>query len=114
MKFRTIFLAALTLMTAAAQAQPVWNFGQLMQATLASHPLVLGKRSAQAAAQAEREGAEWQRYPSLSLEANTQSGGQNARLLRIEQPIWSGGRITAGITAAGSRFDAAGAALDEA
>ena len=114
MKFRTIFLAALTLMTAAAQAQPVWNFGQLMQATLASHPLVLGKRSAQAAAQAEREGAEWQRYPSLSLEANTQSGGQNARLLRVEQPLWSGGRITAGIDAAGSRFDAAGAALDEA
>lgn len=112
MRFRTISLAALTLITAAAQAQPVWNFGQLMQTALANHPLVLGKRSAQAAAQAEREGAEWQRYPSLSLEASTQSGG--ASLLRIEQPLWSGGRITAGITAAGSRFDAAGAALDEA
>ena len=114
MKFRTISLTALTFLAITAQAQPVWNFGQLMQATLASHPLVLGKRSAQAAAQAEREGAEWQRYPSLSLEANTQSGGQNARLMRVEQPIWSGGRITAGINAAGSRFDAAGAALDEA
>lgn len=112
MKFRMILLAALALMAAAAQAQPVWNFGQLMQAALTSHPLVLSKRSAQAAAQAEREGAEWQRYPSPSLEASTQSGG--ASLLRIEQPLWSGGRITAGITAAGSRFDAASAALDEA
>ena len=114
MTFRTIFLAALTFMAVTAQAQPVWNFGQLMQATLASHPLVLAKRSAQNAAQAEREGAEWQRYPSFSAEASTQSGGLNARLLRLEQPLWTGGRITAGINAAGSRFDAAGAALDEA
>ncbi len=112
MKFRTIFLTALTFMAVSAQAQPVWNFGQLMQATLANHPLVLGKRSAQAAAQAEREGAQWQRYPSLSLEASTQSSG--ASLLRVEQPIWSGGRISAGIEAAGSRLDAAGAALAEA
>ena len=114
MKFRTISLAALTFMAVSAQAQPVWNFGQLMQATLASHPLVLAKRTAQNAAQAEREGAEWQRYPSFSAEASTQSGGLNARLLRLEQPLWTGGRITAGINAAGSRFDAAGAALDEA
>lgn len=111
MKFRMIFLAALTLM-ATAEAQQTWNFARVMQAALDSHPLVLGRRSAQTAAQAERDGAEWQRYPSLSVEASTQSGG--ASLLRIEQPLWSGGRITAGINAAGSRFDAAGAALDEA
>lgn len=114
MKFRMISLAALTLMVVTAQAQPAWNFGQVMQATLASHPLVLGKRSAQAAAQSDLDVAEWQRYPSFSLEANTQSGGKNANLLRIEQPLWTGGRITAGIDAAGSRFNAAGAAVDEA
>ncbi len=116
MKLRTISLTALialALMAVRAQAQPVWNFGQLMQAALASHPLVLVKRSAQDSAQAEREGAEWQRYPSFSAEAGTQSGGLNARLLRLEQPLWTGGRITAGIDAAGSRLDAAGAALDE-
>ena len=112
MKLRTIALATLICMAASAQAQPVWNFGQLMQATLANHPLVLGKRSAQAAAQAEREGAQWQRYPSFSLEASTQSGG--ASLLRIDQPLWSGGRINAGIDAAGYRADAASAALAEA
>ncbi len=124
MKLRMAFLLALTLMAATAQAQPVWNFGEVLQAAMVNHPLVLGKRSAQNAAQAEREGAEWQRYPSLtaqadtqrSLEPNAQSGGQgqNATLLRLEQPLWAGGRITAGIAAAGSRFDAAGAAIDEA
>lgn len=105
-------MAALSLLALAAQAQPAWNFEQLLQSTLASHPLVLGKRAAQGAAQAEREGADWQRYPALSLEASTQNSG--ASLLRLEQPLWSGGRITAAIDAAGSRLDAAGAALEEA
>lgn len=109
-------IAALTLMVALAATaeaqQKTWNFGQVLQTTLASHPLVLGKRSAQAAAQSEREGAEWQRFPSLSVEASTQGGG--ASLLRLEQPLWNGGRIRSGIDAAGSRLDAAGAALGEA
>lgn len=104
-------MAALILVAATAQAQPIWTFDQVLQAALASHPLVLGKRSSQAAAKADREGAEWQRYPSPSLEASSQSGG--AGLLRIDQPLWTAGRITASIDAAGSRLDAAGAALGE-
>jgi len=104
-------LAGLFLLTANTVASPL-TFDQVMQAALTSHPLMMGKRSAQAAAQADREGAEWQRYPTPSLEASTQNGG--AGLLRIEQPLWSGGRISADIDAAGSRFDAAGAALNEA
>ena len=123
MNLRWIALVTIGLMTASAHAQPVWNFGQVMQAALASHPLVLGKRSAQGAAQAEREGAEWQRYPSLSVEASSQSSGNSgniytsnggASLLRVDQPLWSGGRITAGIDAAERRLDAAAAAVEEA
>lgn len=112
MRFKMLSMAALAFMAATTQAQTSWNFGQVMQAALSSHPLVLGKRSAQAAAQAEREGAEWQRYPTPSLEASTQNGG--ASLLRVDQPLWSGGRISAAIDAAGSRRDAAGSALEEA
>lgn len=89
------------------------SFEQALQATLSSHPLVQGKRSEQAAAKAEQEGATWQRYPSASVEANTDSGGDNASVFRLDQPLWSGGRITAGIDAAGSRLDAAGTAIDE-
>ena len=114
MKFKTPVLAALALMAGAAQAQPTWTFEQVLASALDSHPAMLGKRSAQAAARAEREGAMWQRYPATSIEASTQASGGNAGLLRIEQPLWTGGRITAGIDAAGSRLDAAGAALEEA
>lgn len=118
MRFKTIFPIALCLIAVAVEAQQALNFEQILQGALATHPLVLGKRSYQAAAEAEREGAEWQRYPSVILEANTQSSSQDANqsagILRIDQPLWSGGRITADINAADSRFDAAGAALDEA
>lgn len=109
---RNAALACLALLVAPTWAAPL-TFDQALQAALASHPLVLSKRSTQAAARAEREGAEWQRYPTPSVEANTQTGGQNASLLRVDQPLWTGGRITAGIDAAGSRYDAAGMAIDE-
>jgi adhesin transport system outer membrane protein len=120
MKFKTLILLALTLMASTAQAQSIWTFEQVLASALASHPTMLGKRSAQDAARAEREGAEWGRYPTFSAEASTQNrsantgqlGGSNAGL-RLEQPLWTGGRITANIDAAGSRLDAAGAALEE-
>jgi len=110
---RTSALACLVLLALPAWAAPL-TFDQALQAALSTHPLVQGKRSAQAAAKAEQEGAEWQRYPTPSIEANTATGGSNASLLRLDQPLWTGGRITAGIEAAGSRFDAAGMAIDEA
>lgn len=115
MNIRIVPMTALLLMAAfpsVAETPVTWNFAQILQTALASHPLVLGRRSAQAAAQSDREGAEWQRFPSLSVEASTQNNGVS--LVRIDQPLWTGGRITAGIDAAGSRLDAAGAALDEA
>lgn len=122
MKFKTSVLLSLAIMAGTAQAQPSWTFEQALQSALVSHPAMLGKRSAQDAARAEREGAEWQRYPTFSAEASTQNrsantgqlGSGSAGLVRLEQPLWSGGRITASIDAAGSRFDAAGAALEEA
>jgi len=122
MKLWMLPLLAMPLLATTVHAEQVWSFEQVLQAAMASHPLVLGKRFAQAAAKAEQEGAEWQRYPTLSLEmnkqrsldANTQLGVTNGSVFVVEQPLWSGGRITADIGAAESRFDAAGAALVEA
>jgi adhesin transport system outer membrane protein len=103
---------ALGMLAGTAHAQPVWTFDQVLQSTLLSHPALQGKRSAQAAARAEQDGAEWQRYPALSVES-AQANSGNSGLVRIEQPLWTGGRITAGINAASSRVEAAGAALGE-
>lgn len=113
MKFKVLVLTALLFMAGPAQAQSAWTFEQVLQSALDSHPAIMGKRSGQAAARADQKGAEWLRYPTPSIEAATQGGGKDSGLLRIEQPLWSGGRITAAIDAAGSRLSAADAALIE-
>ena len=110
----SIVLASLALMACAAHAQPILTFEEVLQSALASHPAMLGKRSVQAAAQADLKGAEWLRYPAPSIEAATEGSGKDSGLLRLDQPLWSGGRITAAIDAAGSRLSAADAGLDEA
>lgn len=114
MKFKTLVLTALLFMAGSAQAQPAWTFEQVLQSALESHPAIMGKRSGQAAARADQKGAEWLRYPTPSIEAATQGGGKDSGLVRLEQPLWSGGRISAAIDAAGSRLSAADAALNEA
>lgn len=110
--FRALVPVALVMLAGAAKAQASWTFDQVLQSALTSHPALQGKRSAQAAARAEQDGAEWQRYPALSVES-AQANNGNSGLVRIEQPLWTGGRITAGINAASSKLDAAGAALEE-
>lgn len=105
-------IAVFSLLAVQAFASPI-SFDQALRATLSNHPLVQGRRSVQAAAKADQEGAEWQRYPTPSVEVSSGSGGQNASVFRLDQPIWNGGRVTAGIDAASSRLDAAGTAIDE-
>ena len=106
-------LLILAVQCAPAMAQAAWTFDQVLQAALATHPALLGKRSGQAAAQADLEGAKWQRYPTASIERALPANSASSALVRIEQPLWTGGRISAGIDAAGGRLAAAGAALDE-
>ena len=97
---------------AAASAQPAWTFEQVLKSTLQSHPALIGKHSAQTAARADQDGADWLRYPTLTAESPVQSSA-SLGLVRIEQPLWTGGRITAAIEAADRRLDAAGAAIEE-
>lgn len=114
MKIFSLGLVVLAWAAGAAHAETPLTFERTLNAALTSHPAILGKRSARDAASADKEGAEWARYPTPSVEAISGSDGRAAAgLLRVDQPLWAGGRISAGIEAAGSRFDAAGAAVDE-
>lgn len=95
-------------------AQERWTLDRLLSQTLGKHPLVQEKRAAQAAAQADVDAAEWQRYPSPSVEATSASGqDQGGNILRIDQPLWTGGRITANIDLARARHEAASAVVSE-
>lgn len=110
---RSLCLVCSLLPTTPAVAS-TWTLGAAMHAAQAAHPLIQSRRAGQDAARAAREGAEWQRYPTPSLEAGQHSGGATSLLLRLDQPVWTGGRLSAEIEAAGRRVQASGAATDEA
>lgn len=103
---------ALMLISVVARAQTT-AFEKVVQEALTSNPAILSKRSLAAAARADLEGASWQRYPTPSVEVNTDNNGVRTSMLRVQQPIWAGGRIDAGIDAATSRQQAAELAIEE-
>lgn len=90
-----------------------WKVDALLEAAQDSHPLVGARQAERAAAQADLASANWQRYPSVSVELAGASAGSGTRLLRLDQPLWNGGRIAAGIQAADSRLSAAQTAIAE-
>ena len=96
--------------TAAAQT---WSFEQIAKQALASHPAIRSRQSSSAAAKAELDQAEWERYPTPSLELNNDTDNTRNAVFRLQQPLWTGGRITAGIDAAQSRLQASQTAADE-
>lgn len=99
-------------LTGVGHAEEPWTFERVIHQA-ASHPSILSKYSSEEAAKAELEGAEWQRFPIPSVEAGKDSHGYNTATIRLEQPLWTGGRITAGIDAADARLNAAKSGVGE-
>lgn len=91
-------------------AKEAWTLDDALKAALSTHPAILGKIAQVSAASAEKKGAQWQRFPTPSVEAS----GRYTQTARLDQPLWTGGRITAGIEAATHRQSAAEAGADEA
>lgn len=99
--------------TVAATPAQGWRFEQALATALATHPAVLGKQASVEAAGAELDEARWQRFPSPSFETNQYASGGLTNVLRVDQPVWTGGRISAGISGAERRVEAAGASVLE-
>ncbi len=91
---------------------PVWSFEQLLTQAM-THPAIQTKSSLANAAQANLEAANWQKYPTPTLEAATIHSHRPSTAFRLQQPLWTGGRITAGIDAASSRQQSADAETAE-
>lgn len=72
----------------------------LIREALDTHPAVLSARQAQDSARFDVESARWQFYPtpSIGYEATGRPGsstsGQRSGVLRLQQPLWTGGRLT--------------------
>lgn len=84
-------------------------------AAASQYPSVLAARAGVRVAQANAKGAGWQRFPSVTVEAQGigTGAGSSDYSLRVEEPLWAGGRIGGSIKVAKAQLDAATANFDE-
>lgn len=88
---------------------PPPELSQVIQLALQRHPSVEAARLQAKAAGIEVTAAQWQRFPSVSLETGgfEEDNYQPRTSAVMEQPLWTGGRIKAGIERADFRQRAA-------
>ena len=98
-------LAGSDLFDAIENERPAWSFELLAKQATDHYPSVVAGLRQQDAARADREAAGWQRFPTPAVQASTDDDISQA-VLSLQQPLWTGGRITAGIQAAESRLGA--------
>lgn len=96
--------AAITLLT----------LDEALRSAADSHPTVALKLAEQHASEFSLDGARWQRWPGVSMSSSRGPLGHTLTELQVEQPLWAGGRIEAGIQAAEARVDAARSSVAEA
>ena len=98
------------------------GLGALIAAALGSHPSAQSQRALVEAAQAGVGGAKWQFFPTPSVAVETVRANESDRLfqgdnrvstLRLQQPVWTGGRLTAGLEKAEANLTASEIALEE-
>lgn len=81
-----------------------------------THPSIAAAKAQARAAGAEVRAAKWQKFPTFSVEGlllDQRVGSAQAQAV-VDQPLWTGGRISGAIGRARARQDAASAAFDEA
>lgn len=91
-----------------------WTWQELAVEALADYPSIQASLSEEQAAQADLDAARWQRFPTPSIQASQTDDGTDTTLFRLQQPLWTGGRVSAGIDAAKARLGAAGSGIGEA
>ncbi len=106
-----------TLCVAALLCQPgksAATIPQLIREALARHPAVVAQAGLRTAAQAAVETAHWQYWPtpSIGLERASTSdpayaGDRTVATLRLQQPLWTGGRLDANLSKAKAQAEAA-------
>lgn len=106
-----------------ANAAHALGMAELLTMVLQSHPSVQSQLRLVQGAQADERGAAYQFYPTPSLSVEkvssdsvdtTYTNGNQVSTLRLQQPLWTGGRLTAGLERAQAATEMALAATDDA
>lgn len=113
----TVFLL-MTLLSLVAKAENAFQHHKMLPEMLDQHPAVRGAEQLRQGAAQEVEGARWQFFPSPSIgvENGNQINGlldSKTRFARLQQPLWTGGRLTAQTDRANAQADLAHATWRE-
>jgi adhesin transport system outer membrane protein len=117
MNFRLCLLVAF--MPVLGQAQVL---DQLISQAIESHPSAHVQQALAQSAQAGVDSARWQFYPTPSIAIEkakvdhsdlSYQGDSRVSTLRLQQPLWTGGRLTAGLDKAQAGLLASQASLEE-
>lgn len=98
--------------TSAVQAE--LNLENALQRAVTDHPSILQRLNEYEAAQSEREVAGYQRYPTVNVSTSESNRDITQTNTVIQQPLWTGGRITAGIAEADAGLSASSHAITQA
>lgn len=93
-------------------------YRQMLPDMLEQHPAVRAAEQQKFAAEREVEGVRWQYFPTPSFgvensDQKSQFTDTKTRFARLQQPLWTGGRLTAQSDRAQAQLDLAGAAWRE-
>jgi adhesin transport system outer membrane protein len=102
-----------------AKAPAQLTFRYAVSEAVLRHPTRVRAAHEVATAGFQREGAEWGRFPKFTADVSPRISGDQAAgtanvVMRVEQPLWAGGRIDGAIDAARARVSAAESAEAEA
>jgi len=95
----------------ASEPATPWQFQELAGLAIDGYPEITGRRREQDAAAEDLSAARWQRYPTPGIDASLDDDEAGTLTLSLQQPIWTGGRITAGIDSGDALLDAATASV---
>lgn len=107
-----VTLLAGVCVSAAANAADT-TLRQLFGETLQNHPSVLQARRQAHAAAFDVEAAQWGRFPTVSSQLRSDSNLTQS-LAKVEQPLWTGGKLTSRIELSEANLRAAEAGIREA
>jgi adhesin transport system outer membrane protein len=94
-----------------AKSDKVINLNDIISNTLA-YPAILSAQADVDASQGDKRAADMQRYPSVSISSSTSGTAIISPILQIQQPLWTGGKITGQIEEAGHMVESAEAKKD--
>ena len=86
---------------------------QLLEIGADRHPSVLQARSQAQAADFDVESAQWGRFPTVSTQLRSDTN-LNQSLAKVEQPLWTGGKLSSRIELSEANLRAAEAGIREA